>query len=245
MKKFGVIAVTGLILLIAGCVASQSFDSLIGTGRIDMSKRTWDHFQKYKKQPDSGAFVYNRRARYAYFNYCPESQCAFSDRVRDAIFGCEENSGEGCQLLAQNGRIVWRGPIYVAGSKVHNGSGSYTPNSTTSAITLPAKYRFVSASTPGEWRNGTIEIREEGQTNVFSASFAKSIRCEGEFLGAKHFATSTKYFTSMRGECRFGKVTGAFSVFTGSLSVTAKHTGQISGKDGQTRKTEIVFQARR
>ena len=109
VKKYKRFSILGLALLIIGCVATQSLDDIIGTGRVDIAQRTWTHFQKYKDLPDGGAFVYNRRARYAYYNYCPEVQCALSDRVRDAIYGCEQKSGEGCKLFAQNGEIVWRG----------------------------------------------------------------------------------------------------------------------------------------
>ena len=241
VKQYRLFSALGLALLIVGCVATQSLDDIIGTGRIDITQRTWTHFQKYKNLPNNGAFAYNKRARYSYYNYCSEAQCTFGDRARDAIYGCKQKVGVGCKLLAQNDEIVWRGSIYVDGAKVHDGLDKASA-STSSPIRLPAKYRMVSKTNQRPWRVGTIEVREDGSSNVFSAEFATNIRCEGSFLGGKRFKTSAKYFTTMRGECRFGKMIEPYSKFTGSLNVIAEHTGHIAAKDGQGVKTEIVFQ---
>lgn len=243
MRKFRLLGAVGILLLMVGCVATQSLDDIIGSGRIDLPQRSWTHFQKYKDLPDSGAFVYNRRARYSYYNYCPEAQCAFSNRARDAIFGCEQKVGKGCELLAQSGEIVWRGPIYVNGAIVHNGNDSTV--AIANPVRLSAKYRLVSKSDADHWRVGTVEIREAGASNVFTAEFARNIRCTGAFLGASRFKDTDKYFTTIRGECRFGKMIEPYSKFTGSLNVIARHTGHIAATDGQGRKMEITFQPKR
>ena len=54
VKKYKRFSILGLALLIIGCVATQSLDDIIGTGRVDIAQRTWKHFQKYKDLPDGG-----------------------------------------------------------------------------------------------------------------------------------------------------------------------------------------------
>lgn len=236
MRK--IYSVLGVLFLVAGCVTTQSYEQMVGSGRLVMPEKSWTFFQKYRAEANAGAYAYNPRTGYSFYNYCAESQCVVSNVAEDAIAQCEAKSGSSCKLFAQGHKIVWRGPVYVGGEKVHDGE---LASAASAPIRLVAKFRFVGSSDHAEWRVGTLEIREEGLSDVFSAEFAKNIKCEGVFMGRQRFATSTKYFTSMRGRCWFGNGSEPYSIFTGSLNVIAKHKGNISGKDNQNRKTEIVF----
>ncbi len=229
-----------MTLLIAGCVTSQSYNEIVGTGRIDLNAGTWAHFQKYQKQENGGAFAYNPRTGYAIYNYCPETQCEVSDKARDAIASCKEKSGEGCKLFGQNADVVWRGPVYVGGRLMNNaGSGLAAAAPRSAAISVSAAFRIVSKSDPAPWQTGKMDFTSDGQSDLFTAKFGQSVTCSGAMLGKRQFSTSTKYFTRSDVKCLSGGVW--LTQFEGFLTVIAKHTGQITDTDGQNRKIEIAF----
>lgn len=241
MVKIGKIcSILGIFVLFSGCVATQSYDALIGDGRLNLSDRTWSAFQRYKAEFNGSAFVYNPRTQHSYYLYCPEAQCAVSDKAKEAIYRCELKAGKGCKLFAQGKTIVWRGPVYVSGAIVHHGR---TPAPSPDRVSVPAKYRIVGASGPSEWKVGKIHIKETNQENTFEAEFHKSVYCDGVIAGAPRFSSSEKYSSSLVGNCSFGRSVQPFSEFKGRLNVVSKGTGHINATDDQDRKTEIVFRS--
>lgn len=231
-------------LIAASCVTTQSYDEIVGKGRVDLSAKTWAHFKKYQDRFNSGAFAYNPRTNYAYYNYCADVQCAAGNRAREAVAGCTERSGPGCKLFAQNGEILWRGPVFVEGHQVSSNSSGSASASTAKApgLSLPAKFRLVTPAGAGEWQAGKLNVADDGRSNVFDAEFMGGARCSGQILGAIQFSTSDKYFTSLKGQCRMGS-SGAQPIgFSGFINMVARHTGHITGDSGPRRKVEIVFQ---
>ena len=102
--------------LIAGCVTTQSYDQLVGQGRVDLSERTWASYKRYTALPNPGAFAINPANGRTRGNYCSEVQCNVGDWKRTAVDRCTAQTGSQCKLFANDKKIIWRGPVYVLGS---------------------------------------------------------------------------------------------------------------------------------
>ena len=70
-------------------------------------------------------FVVSTDGRHANFSYCPAGSggCRARGIVYDVIERCEKRSGKECFIYAQNGFVVWDGPVTVGGADLNRISG--------------------------------------------------------------------------------------------------------------------------
>lgn len=242
--RISTICMAAALALLAGCLSRPPYDDLVGQGRLDLPPAAWAHFQKYRREHDPGYFVVNQTRPYVLFNYCPDTRpCASSDRIYDAINACESRSGGKCRIMAAEGRIVWRGDIYVGGRRVSGAeslAAAPAARPAPDAQTLQAIYRISEGDEAGAWMNGSIRTSKRSGATMFSATFADGMSCDGE-IGAPAHGAARPIEGSVKGVCLGGPHIDDKIGFNGRFRSERLHAGQMTGVDDQGRAIELIY----
>ena len=105
------IAYAGATVL-ASCVTSGA-----GSGSITLGQGATEAFRAYQAKSGPMWFVVSQDGRVSHYDYCSEgmSKCIPGPSY-NLIEACESRSRMKCYILAQDGRIVWDGPVTLFGA---------------------------------------------------------------------------------------------------------------------------------
>lgn len=100
-----------MALFLSSCVLGA------GKGPITLSQSATEAFQRYKATAAPLNFLVSEDGRFAHFDYCRmgQQQCVSWTKY-DLTEDCERRSRKKCYVFAQDGRVVWDGPVTFAGA---------------------------------------------------------------------------------------------------------------------------------
>ena len=113
IKNVGLFRLAGgllFVLLLAGCQTTSEYE---GKGRLALSPRLTQFFQKYLDLPNGMAFAASVDGLCGNYRYCPTpvGSCLNEDVRYFAVRACERVCNRTCKVLAVRKRIVWDGPV--------------------------------------------------------------------------------------------------------------------------------------
>ncbi len=100
-------------------VSCQTPSDLVGSGPLNLSTNIERYYnERYIGAMGAQYFVVSKDGRHANFTYCPAGAggCGGAEIIYEVIEGCEKRAGQECFIYAQNGFVVWDGPVTVGGS---------------------------------------------------------------------------------------------------------------------------------
>jgi hypothetical protein len=110
MRKALALMLPAIGLSLTACVAD---DPNIGTGPIELSSATQQHFEAYKKERTPGFFAVAVDGNGSFYNYCSEGRC-YRTSANTVLYKCEETSGKSCKIYASKGNVVWKADVQTA-----------------------------------------------------------------------------------------------------------------------------------
>ncbi|MGI9434255.1 MAG: hypothetical protein ACR2Q4_05410 [Geminicoccaceae bacterium] len=104
MRKTLSLLIPAIGLSLTACVID---DPNVGTGPIELSAATQEHFEAYKKERTPGFFAVAVDGHGAFYDYCPDGRC-YRSSSNDAIYRCKKANDKECKIYASKGNIVWK-----------------------------------------------------------------------------------------------------------------------------------------
>lgn len=227
-------------ILAAGCVANRPYDELVGEGRLDLPAETWSAFQAYRGRYAAHTFAVDPKTGRSYYNFCPHIQCEVGDWMRHAVDACSARYGADCKIVGREGRLVWRGPVYVAGRRVAaDGALGAAEIDPPQRGRVGVVYRVRGDGGDREpWIAGTVSLGAGAPRRTFDARFEDGLVCSG-YLDAP--PTATDSLGGVEARCRDIDEPGREMAFAGPYRPTGSRSGSFEAGLDDGRRIEVSF----